>query len=58
MEAVVEIADPLFKFKWKDSGLYYDISSAPNITIAQTFGIGSEEYEDQNPQASDEQIPP
>ena len=46
---VVELAEPLYTLKWNEMGLEFDGSTAPPITIGQTFGIGSDEYEGLKP---------
>jgi hypothetical protein len=49
MASVVELAEPLFKYTWDKSNITYGGSKAPAMTIAQTFGLGTESYDGQTP---------
>lgn len=49
MAMVVELAEPLFTTKWSDIDLMFNGEKGPPITIAQTFGIGGEEYAENTP---------
>jgi hypothetical protein len=49
MAMVVELAEPLFTTKWSDIDYDFNGKKGPPITIAQTFGIGNEEYNSMTP---------